>query len=217
MSAHMRVAGGAVAVSAAVILSITGCSKGSAPPAASKSSTSATSATTSASTSTSASAGAAETSSAPAPSVDYSALLIKGTDLVAPEQFVATPPMQDPNGKPGVATSFKNADSTHVVGDTILVLPDPAAATAALEAAKATLGTTVVGGTPTPFQVGTGGVSATGSSPDKSKSVTVVLFTEGKAFVTLQFDGPPGADPPPDFILDVGQKQATAIKNGLHG
>ena len=213
MSAHMRVAGGAVAVSAAVILSITGCSKNSAPPAASKSSTSATSSSTSTSPSMSASA----TSSAPAPSVDYSALLIKGTDLVAPEQFVATPPVPDPNGKPGVATSFKNADSTHVVGDTILVLPDPAAATAALEAAKATLGTNVVGGTPTPFQVGTGGVSATGSSPDKSKSVTVVLFSEGKAFVTLQFDGPPGADPPPDFILDVGQKQATAIKNGLHG
>lgn len=210
MSTHIRVAGGAVAVSAAVILSITGCSKGSAPPAASKSATSS-------STSTSASTSASAASSAPAPPVDYSALLIKGTDLVAPEQFIATPPVQDPNGKPGVATSFKNADSTHVVDDTILVLPDPAAATAALEAAKATLGTNVVGGTPAPFQVGTGGISATGSSPDKTKSVTVVLFTEGKAFVTLQFDGPPGADPPPDFILDVGQKQAAAIKNGLHG
>lgn len=213
MSTHMKVACGAVAVSAAVILSITGCSKNSAPPAASKSSTSATSSNTS----TSSSANESATSSAPAPSVDYSALLIKGTDLVAPEQFVATPPVQDPNGKPGIATSFKNADGTHVVGDTILVLPDPAAATAALEAAKATLGTSVVGGTPAPFQVGTGGISVTGSSPDKAKSVTVVLFTEGKAFVTLQFDGPPGADPPPDFILDVGQKQATAIKNGLHG
>ncbi len=213
MSAHMRVAGGAVAVGTAVILSITGCSKSSAPPAASKSSASATSS----STSTSSSASASATSSAPAPSVDYSALLIKGTDLVAPEQFVATPPIPDPNGKPGIATSFKNADSTHVVDDTILVLPDPAAATAALEAAKATLGTSVVGGTPAPIQVGTGGTSVTGSSPDKTKSVTVVLFTEGKAFVTLQFDGPPGADPPPDFILDVGQKQATAIKNGLHG
>lgn len=208
MSTHMRVASGAVAVSAAVIMSITGCSKDSAPPAASKSS----SASASASSSTSMSA----TSSAPAQPVDYSALLIKGPDLVAPEVFVATPPIPDPNGKPGIATSFKNADGTHVVGDTILVLPDPAAATAALEAAKATLGTNVVGGTPAPIEVGTGGISASGSSPDKTKSVTVVLFTEGKAFVTLQFDGPPGADPPPDFILDVGQKQATAIKNGLH-
>jgi len=30
------------------------------------------------------------------------------------------------------------------------------------------------------------------------------LFTEGRAFVTLQFDGPPGMLPPPDFLTDVG-------------
>ena len=197
----------AVAASIALAVATAGCSKDAAPPAASKSATS----------SASASASTSATTSAPAQPVDYTGLLIKATDLVAPEEFIATPPVQDPDGKPGIATSFGNADRSHVVGDTILVLPDPAAATAALEAAKATLGTTVVGGTPAPIEIGTGGISASGSSPDKSKSVTVVLFTEGKAFVTLEFDGPPGADPPPDFILDVGQKQAAAIKNGLKG
>ena len=203
MSAHTRVTGAVVAIGAAVVLTITGCGKDSAPPAASNSATSASAVTST-------------TASPPAQPADYSALLIKATDLVAPEEFIASPPVQNPDGKPGVATSFGNADRTHVVGDTILILPDPAAATAALEAAKSGLGGSVVGGAPAPIEVGAGGISVSGSSPDKTKSVTVVLFTEGKAFVTLEFDGPPGADPPPDFILDVGQKQAAAIKNGLH-
>ncbi|BBZ54927.1 hypothetical protein [Mycolicibacterium phocaicum] len=204
MIAHTRLAGGVVAVSAAVIMTITGCGKDSAPPAASKSATSSSAATST-------------TASAPAQPVDYSALLIKATDLVAPEEFIASPPVPDPDGKPGIATSFGNADRTHVVGDTILILPDPAAATAALEAAKAALGGSVVGGTPAPIEVGSGGISVSGNSPDNTKSVTVVLFTEGRAFVTLEFDGPKDATPPPDFVLDVGQKQALAIKNGLHG
>lgn len=204
MSAHTRLAGGVVAVSAAVIMTITGCGKDSAPPAASKSATSSSAATST-------------TASPPAQPVDYSALLIKATDLVAPEEFIASPPVQDPDGKPGIATSFGNADRTHVVGDTILILPDPAAATAALEAAKSALGGSVVGGTPAPIEVGSGGISVSGNSPDNTKSVTVVLFTEGRAFVTLEFDGPKDATPPPDFVLDVGQKQALAIKNGLHG
>jgi hypothetical protein len=47
--------------------------------------------------------------------------------------------------------------------------------------------------------------------------VTVLLFTEGKAFVNLEFDGAPNDPVPPQFVTDVGQRQDTAIKNGLHG
>jgi hypothetical protein len=35
------------------------------------------------------------------------------------------------------------------------------------------------------------GTLFSGSSPDQSKSVTVVMFTQGKAFTTLEFDGAP--------------------------
>ncbi|CNK70199.1 Uncharacterised protein [Mycobacterium tuberculosis] len=45
----------------------------------------------------------------------------------------------------------------------------------------------------------------------------MLLFTEGRALVTLQFDGPPGMLPPPDFLTDVGQKQDAAVKKGLGG
>jgi hypothetical protein len=47
--------------------------------------------------------------------------------------------------------------------------------------------------------------------------VTVLLFTEGNAFVQVEFDGPPSALVPPDFVTDVGQKQDAAVKKGLGG
>ena len=43
----------------------------------------------------------------------------------------------------------------------------------------------------------------------------MLVFTEGKAMVTLEFDGPSFALAPPEFITDVGQKQDDAIKKGL--
>ena len=56
-----------------------------------------------------------------------------------------------------------------------------------------------------------------GNLPDHSKGVTILMFTEGKAFVTLQFDGPVDSLAPPDFVNDVGQKQDAAVKKGLGG
>ena len=47
--------------------------------------------------------------------------------------------------------------------------------------------------------------------------MTILLFTEGKAFVTLEFDGPIDTLAPQDFVNDVGQKQDDAIKKGLGG
>jgi len=54
-----------------------------------------------------------------------------------------------------------------------------------------------------------------GPSPDKSKAVTVLLFTEGKAFTTVEFDSAPDDPVPPEIVTDIGQKQDDAIKNGL--
>jgi hypothetical protein len=73
----------------------------------------------------------------------------------------------------------------------------------------------LVAGTPGPAGVGTGGTTVSGNSPDGSKGVTMLLFTEGKAFTTLKFDGPRNASAPPDFVTDVAQKQDTAIRTGL--
>jgi hypothetical protein len=177
------------------------------------------SSTTSSSGSATASGGNSSTSSASSAATgDYTALLVKPSDIILPgDTFTAQPPIQNPNGQPGVAQLFSNQNDTRHIGDTILILPDADQAVSELDQEKAAVGNMVTGGTPAPAAVGTGGTMVSGTSPDGSKAVTVLLFTEGKAFTNLEFDSAPNDPVPPQFVADVGQKQDTAIKNGLHG
>ena len=194
------------ATSVVVGVSVAGC-------AGNKSST-----TSSSGSATSAGSSSATSSSSSAPAADYTALLIKASDITLPgDTFTGQPPIQDPTGQPGAAQIFSNQNDTRHVGDTILILPDPDQAVSELDEEKAALGDMVKGGTPAPVAVGTGGTTVSGTAPDGSKAVTVLLFTEGKAFVNLEFDSAPNDPVPPQFVTDVGQKQDTAIKNGLHG
>jgi hypothetical protein len=151
---------------------------------------------------------------------DYTGLLIKAADINAPETFTASPPLSNPDGTPGVTSTFSNQGRTHTNVDTIVdsiqILPDPAAAVRALESAKAAPDG-YVHGVPEPIAIGTGGTTISGPSPDGAKGVTVLLFTEGKAFAELEFDGPADTLVPPDLVTDVGQKQDAAIKKGLAG
>lgn len=155
-------------------------------------------------------------SSAAAPPSDYTGLLIKAGDLNAPENFTATTPINNPNGRQGATTTLRNQDRTKSIIDSIQVFPDATTAVGALESAKSTTDG-YVHGFPEPIAVGTDGVTISGPSPDGSKSVTLLMFTEGKAFVELEFDVPPNALVPPDFVTDVGQEQDAAIKKGLAG
>ena len=202
MSVSLKTIALAAAVVAVTSASVAGCSSNSKSPAASSSSAAAPTSHSSAA------------SSAQAESADYSRLLIHVTDIQTPMPFTAGPVTSNPNGQAGVETTFSNDDKTRQIHDTILVYGDPAAAASALDAAKAKLGDSVQG-TPAPAAVGTGGTTVSGNSPDGSKGVMMLLFTEGKAFTTLNFVGPPEMLPPPDFVTDLGQKQDTAIKNGL--
>jgi hypothetical protein len=188
-------------------VAVAGCGSKTSSTTTSGSATSATSARSSGPAST-----------APAQPSGYIGLLIQATDINAPETFTASPPINNPNGQPGVATTFSTPDSNHVIHDTIQVLADPAAATNALNAAKAGQGNLIKDPQTQPANnIGTGGTLVSGNTPDGNKGIAVLLFTEGRAFVTLQFDGPPGMLPPPDFLTDVGQKQDAAVKKGLGG
>ena len=161
--------------------------------------------------------GPAPASSAAAQPGQYAGLLIQATDINAPVTFTGGPPTDNPNGKPGVATTFRDEDGSHQIKDTIQVYADPVAATAALNAAKGAQGDVVKNPTSRPANIGTGGTTLSGDSPDGNKGVTVLLFTQGRALVTLQFDGPPGSLVPQEFMTDVGQKQDAAVKKGLGG
>jgi hypothetical protein len=148
---------------------------------------------------------------------DYTGLLIQASDINAPESFTGSPPTNNPNGQPGVTTTFTTQDGGHVIKDTIQVLADPAAATGALNAAKTGQGNAIKDPQTAGADVGTGGTTLLGNSPDRSKGVTILLFTEGRALVTLEFDGPPESLAPPEFVTDVGNKQDAAVKKGLGG
>jgi hypothetical protein len=157
------------------------------------------------------------TSTTTAPPTDYTNLLIQAKDIDAPVAFSGSPPTQNPNGQPGVATTFSTEDASHAIKDTIQVLADPAAATNALNAAKGPQAGLIKDPSTEAAKVGTGGTTLSGNAPDHSKGVTILLFTEGKAFVTLEFDGPIDTLAPPDFVNDVAQKQDDAVKKGLGG
>jgi hypothetical protein len=145
---------------------------------------------------------------------DYTALLIKARDINAPEPFTASPAVKNPNGQQGATTTFSDQDHSHAIIDTIQIMLDPAAAANALDSAKAVQSESLQG-KPAPVDVGVGGTTISGSSQDRTKGVTMLLFTEGKAFVTLEFDGPSYALAPTDFVTEVGLKQDAAIKKGL--
>lgn len=166
------------------------------------------------STSSTPSSGSGTTTHAPVS--DYTKLLIKASDIKAPDAFTAGPPTKDPNGQLGATTTFTDQDHSHVIIDTIQILLNPEAAANELDSAKAIHHDSLLA-KPLGAEVGVGGVTISGLSPDRSKGVTVLLFTEGKALVTLEFDGPSFALAPQEFVTDVGQKQDEAIKKGLGG
>src|ERR1700682_4342141 len=206
MKIPMIALAGLAATSTVVGVSVVGC-------ASNKSST-----TSSSGSATSSGSNSATSSASSAQAADYTGLLIKASDITLPgDTFTAQPPIQNPNGQPGVATVFSNQNDTRHIGDDILILPDADTAVSELDLEKAALGNMVTGGTPAPAAVGAGGTMVSGTSPDGSKAVTVLLFTEGKAFTNLEFDSPPNDPVPTGVVTDVGQKQDTAIKNGLHG
>ena len=47
--------------------------------------------------------------------------------------------------------------------------------------------------------------------------MTVLLFTEERAVVRLEFASAPGDPMPPQVVTDVGKKQEIAIRAGLPG
>lgn len=195
-----------VAAMTALAVSVAGCGGNKQRPSTSKSG-SATTAT------------GAPSSSAPAPGQpnEYARLLIKASDINAPVPFTGGAPTGNPNGQPGVATTFKDDDGTHAIKITIAVYDDPDAATDALNAAKGQQGGLIKDPSTQPSDIGSGGTLLMGNAPDRSKSVQILLFTEGKALATLEFDGPVDMLAPQDFVDGVGQKQDAAIKKGLGG
>jgi hypothetical protein len=148
---------------------------------------------------------------------DYSNLLIKPDAIGVPDEtYTARPPTLNPHGVPGASTAFVNQADTRAVGSTIFVLPTADVATESLNKATQALGTVINGATAHPAPVGANGTTASGRSPDESKAVTVVMFTEGRTFAVLKFDAVQGDAIPAPLTTQVAQRQDAQIKATPH-
>lgn len=195
-----------VAVAVLAIAATAGCSSDdTASPSSSASSASSTSAAA-ASTSD-----AAPASPALGQTGDYTGLLIKASDI-GPDFTAYGQPTQNPGGMPGAGQSFNTADGTRIVLASVLILADPAATEQAVTTHPFPK---VNAPNPQPFEVGTNGRIATGMSPDNAKSVTEVVFGEGRAAINLVFMNAPDNPPASDLVLAVARKQDEAVKSGL--
>jgi hypothetical protein len=144
---------------------------------------------------------------------DFSTLPVDPNLITDSLAYNAAPPVFNPDGQPGVEAVYTHRDGSRQITSTILVLPDPQAATAALDGARAQLAGKVANGNTQPVAVGSGATMLTGMSPDGTKSVTVLSFTEGNAAATIEFDGAPKDPAPSDLVLELGRKQDTAIRD----
>ncbi|OBH93298.1 hypothetical protein [Mycobacterium sp. E2733] len=199
---RIGVAGWAVATGVVVGAALAGCGGGNNPAP-----------TYSSSASPSVSSSVASPS--PGQPTDYTALLIKPADIPG-DLTTPQPPVLNPNNAPGVAQLFASADNKRRIGDSILIFADPATAAAEVESTRANYGGKVIG-TWHPVDVGAGGIMISGTSPDNAQAVTVLLFSEGKALVNLEFHSAPGDPIDPGMTIDIGRKQDAAIKKGMPG
>lgn len=170
---------------------------------------------------------AASNQSAPAPAAatatsaktqpsDYSYLLLQAKDVsIPPDSFTVRSTKTDPEGQTGMSALFVNADDTRAIVDTILIYPDAATASATLRQGAAAVSAIVVGGTPQPTPVGSDGTVLSGTAPDGSKAVTLLMFTQGRAVVQLQFDSNVDDPPTPQMVTSVGRMQEIALRIGL--
>jgi hypothetical protein len=92
-----------------------------------------------------------------------------------------------------------------------------AAAAAAISQAQGSMANQIANQKTQSVPVGTGGQLVSGTSPDGSKSVSVLYFTQGNAASTIEFSGPANDPAPSAAVIEMGQQQVAAIKSQLGG
>jgi hypothetical protein len=173
----------------------------------------------SSSATTSASSAATGTSAAAAPAAgDLTTLLMK------PESIPPTPagpwvgdaPQTDPAPPPSVKQFYKSGSNN--ISSTVILAPDAAAAANSVQ-------NTITGpdmaaqikGTPAPApnNVAKNAMVINGTSADGSASMSILMFSEGKAIAQITFIGPLGDAVTPDYLDTVGAIQLDAIQQNL--
>ncbi|WP_396928821.1 hypothetical protein [Mycolicibacterium sp.] len=141
---------------------------------------------------------------------DYTVLLVDPNVVTDSLAYTAGPPTLNPGGQPGAMTVYTHRDG-RTITDTVWVLADPGAAAGAISSAQAA--TPVANQKSVAAPVGQGGQLITGTSPDGTRSLSILYFTEGNAASSLEFSGPVADPAPNDLVIEFGQKQDALIKS----
>ena len=135
------------------------------------------------------------TSTADAQSTDYTRLLLETRDVYVPDDaFTAPPPLRNPDGIEGAEELMTNGDQTRAVGITIVIEADAEPALREVPIARGKLSTVVPTGPPQTVPVGAGAEVVTGVSPDGTKAVTAIVFSQDRAIVRIDYYSALGQD-----------------------
>ena len=143
---------------------------------------------------------------------DYTNLLIDPNIVIDTLAYTASAPAPNPGGLPGATVIFNHRDG-RTITDSVWMLADPAAAVAAVAQAQSAV--TIANPKTEPVDVGTGGQLISGTSPDGSKSRSLLSFTQGSAASTIEFNGPADDVVPTDLVVQLGQAQDALIKKQM--
>ena len=152
-----------------------------------------------------------------APDIDYRDWLLQPGDLALPNAGYAEPQPAtlNPDGRPGAETLIVSDDSTNAVGITIVLLPDKDSAPAGLHQAVDNIATVRPTGVASSQPVGDEALLVSGTSHDGSQAATALMFRSDRAIVRVDVYSLLDDPAPQNFVIDVAQKQALAVRVGL--
>ena len=143
---------------------------------------------------------------------DYTSWLIDPNVVVDTMAYTASVPAPNPGGLPGATVIYNHRDG-RTITDSVWLLTDPEAATAAVTEAQSAV--TIANAKTESVAVGTGGQFISGTSSDGSKGRALLSFTEGNAASTIEFTGPANDPVPTSLAVELGQAQDSLIKSKL--
>lgn len=143
---------------------------------------------------------------------DYTNLLIDPNIVVDTLAYTAGATTPNPAGLPGATVIYSHRDGRTII-DSVWVLADPAAATAAMTQVAGAF--TIANPKTEQVSVGTGGQLISGTSPDGTQSRSLLSFTHGNAASTIEFTGPANDPAPMDLVVDLGNAQNQLLTDRL--
>lgn len=143
---------------------------------------------------------------------DYTNLLIDPNVVVDTLAYTAGPTTPNPGGLPGATALYTHRDGRSIT-DSVWVLADPAAATAAMTQVSGAF--KIANPKTEQVAVGTGGQLISGTSPDGTQSRSLLSFTHGNAASTIEFTGPANDPAPMDLVVDLGKAQNQLLTDRL--